>query len=232
MTAVLDAARPAVRAGKPPGPMALFRPFLAELLACCAASGPAADRLTDALRAMTDAASGHGPGAHGTTVKAAFAMAMLADHALAHSRPADAVIAQRLFGANGTRQILFVQADDLIRQGDRADRDLAAVYLSVLSLGFAEDADAAARRPSLHRIVAGERNESGRASPHAYKPPEGAILGAARPSVRRWWWALGGVAAVFLLASHLLWTDATENLAADLRGARAVIEDMGLAWSY
>lgn len=232
MTAVLDSVRPGSRAGKPPGAMELFRPFLAELTACCAASAPAADRLTDALRTMTDTAAGHGPSAHGATVKAVFAMAMLADRALAPTRPAEAVVAHRLFGANGTLQVLFVQADDLIRLGDKADRDLASVYLAVLALGFAEDTDAAARRPSLHRIAAGERNESGRPSPRAYEPPGGAIPGEARPSAKRWWWALGAVAAVFLLASHLLWTGATENLAADLRGARAAIEDMGLAWSY
>lgn len=232
MTAVLDTPRPAVRAGKPPGAMELLRPFLAELEACCMAPGPAADRLTDGLRALTDAAAGHGPAAHGATVKAVFALAMLADRALAQTRPAEAVVAQRLFGTNSTLQILFVQADDLIRLGDRADRDLASVYLAVLSLGFVEDADAAARRPSLHRIVAGERNESARPSPRAYEPPAGAIPGEARPSARRWWWALGAVAATFLLASHLLWTDATADLAADLRGARAAIEDMGLSWSY
>jgi len=218
--------------------MAAFRRFHAELLACCAPGQPvdavpAADRLTAALHALTEAAVPLGPAAHGTTVKAVFAMAMLADRALSAARPAEAVVATRLFGANATMQTLFVQADDLIRQGSKGDRDLAAVYLAVLSLGFAEDPEASARRPSLHRVVAGERTEIGdRASPRAYDPPAGAVLGPERPSARRWWWALGGVAAAFLLVSHLLWADAVGGIDRDLRGARAAIEDMGMSWSY
>lgn len=232
-----------------PAAMAAFRAFHADLLACCAPAGPtatppatpaavpnvapAADRLTAALRTLTDAAVPLGPAAHGATVKAAFAMAMLADRALAVARPAEAVVAARLFGANATMQTLFVQADDLIRQGAKADRDLAAVYLAVLSLGFPEDVEAGVRRSSLHRIVAGERPEGGdRPSPQAYQPPAGAILGAERPSSRRWWWALGGVVGVFLLVSHLLWSDAVGGIDRDLRGARTAIEDMGMSWSY
>lgn len=221
-----------------PETMALFRRFHADLLACCAPAAavqpgvPAADRLVAALHGMTEAATSLGPIGHGTVVKAVFAMAMLADRALAHARPGDAVVAARLFGANATVQTLFLQADDLIRQGAKADRGLAGVYLAVLALGFAEDADAVARRPSLHRILMGERAETGRASPRAYVPPAGAVPGAVRPSARRWWWALGWTVAAFLLVSHLLWADAVDSIGRDLRGARAVVEDMGMSWSY
>ena len=221
-----------------PEAMALFRGFHADLLACCGPAvqqqpgPPPADRLVAALHGMTEAAASLGPIGHGTVVKAVFAMAMLADRALAHARPGEAVVAARLFGANATVQTLFVQADDLIRQGAKADRGLAGVYLAVLALGFAEDADAVARRPSLHRILVGERAETGRASPRAYDPPAGAVPGLPRPSARRWWWALGWTVAAFLLASHLLWAAAVDGIARDLRGARAAIEDMGMSWSY
>lgn len=219
--------------------MTLFRRFHADLLACCGPVQtqaqpvpPAAERLIALLQGMTGTAAALGPVAHGAVVKAAFAMAMLADRALAHARPGEAVVAARLFGANATMQTLFVQADDLIRQGAKADRALASVYLAVLSLGFPEDSEATARRPSLHRIVVGERGGAGRPSPRAYDPPAGAVVGSAAPSARRWWWALGGVAAAFLLVSHLLWADAVGGIARDLRGARAAIEDMGMTWSY
>lgn len=229
---------------RPAGTMALFRAFHADLLACCAPGqapeASAAHRLVAALHGMSDAALPQGPAAHGVVVKAAFAMAMLADRALAPIRPADAVVAGRLFGANATMKTLFVQADDLIRQGTRADRDLAAVYLAVLALGFPDDAEAAARRPSLHRIVVGEsaggrsgtHSASPHASPHAYDPPAGAVPGLFRPAAGRWWWALGGVAAVFLLGTHLLWASTVGTIQRDLGGARAAVEDMGLSWSY
>ncbi|WP_372394657.1 hypothetical protein ABMY26_01225 [Azospirillum sp. HJ39] len=224
-----------------PGALALFRAFHADLLAGCAQeqapAGSVAERLVSTLHGMSAAASARGPAAHGTVVKAVFAMAMLADRALAQTKPADAVVAGRLFGANATLQTLFVQADDLIRQGAKADRELAAVYLSALALGFPDDSQAAARRPQLHRIVAGrdggtERPQAGLASPRAYDPPAGAIAGSFRPSSRRWWWAVGGTAALFLLVSHLLWSAAVNDLQRDLRGARAAVEDMGLSWSY
>ncbi|MBP2227818.1 type VI protein secretion system component VasF [Azospirillum agricola] len=225
------------------GTMTLFRAFHTDLLAACAepqvAAGPgvgpngtAAERLVATLHAMSEAAASRGPAAHGTVVKAVFAMAMLADRALAQTRPADAVIAARLFGANATMQTLLVQADDLIRQGAKADRDLAAVYLAVLSLGFPEDAEASARRPPLHRAVAGERTETRLASPRAAEPAGGAVPGYARPEAKRWWWAVGGSVALFLLVSHLLWAGMVDTIQRDLRGARAAVEDMGLSWSY
>ena len=224
-----------------PGVLALFRAFHTDLLAGCAQeqapAGSVAERLVATLHGMSGAASTQGPAAHGTVVKAVFAMAMLADRALAQVKPADAVVAGRLFGANATMQTLFVQADDLIRQGAKADRELAAVYLAALALGFPDDPQAAARRPQLHRILSRrgdgtERTETGLASPRAYDPPAGAITGSFRPSSRRWWWAVGGTAALFLLVSHLLWSTAVNDLQRDLRGARAAVEDMGLSWSY
>jgi hypothetical protein len=233
--AVPDAAR-----GAGPSVLALFRAFHADLLAACAqeqAAGPVADRLVATLHGMSAAATAQGPAAHGMVVKAAFAMAMLADQALVQVKPADAVVAGRLFGGNATLQTLFVQADDLIRQGAKADRGLAAVYLAALALGFPDDAQATARRSPLHRIVTGkeggtEPQKAGLASPRAYDPPAGAVLGSFRPSARRWWMAVGGVAALFLLVSHLLWTTAVNDLQRDLRGARSAVEDMGLSWSY
>ncbi|MBY6262552.1 hypothetical protein EI613_11600 [Azospirillum sp. 412522] len=232
---------PSTVRGSGAGALALFRAFHADLLAGCAqeqaTAGTVAERLIATLHGMSGAASAQGPAAHGVVVKAVFAMAMLADRALAQVKPADAVVAGRLFGANATLQTLFVQADDLIRQGARADRELAAVYLATLALGFPDDAQASARRPSLHRIVAGreggtDRPQPGLASPRAYDPPAGALTGSFRPSARRWWMAIGGIAALFLLVSHLLWSTTVNDLQRDLRGARSAVEDMGMSWSY
>ena len=237
--AVAAAANPARAAG--PGVLALFRAFHADLLAACAQdqtpAGSVAERLVAMLHGMSASATAQGPAAHGVVVKAAFAMAMLADRALAQVKPADAVVAGRLFGANATLQTLFVQADDLIRQGAKADRGLAAVYLAALALGFPDDAQATARRSPLHRIVTGreggtEQPQAGLASARAYDPPIGAVIGSFRPSARRWWMAVGGVAALFLLVSHLLWSTAVNDLQRDLRGARSAVEDMGQSWSY
>lgn len=223
------------------GVLPLFRVFHTDLLAACAQEqapvGSVAERLVATLHGMSSAATVQGPAAHAMVVKAVFAMAMLADQALSQVKPADAVVAGRLFGANATLQTLFVQADDLIRQGARADRGLATVYLATLALGFPDDAQAAARRSPLHRIVTSkeggtEPTQAGLASPRAYDPPAGALLGSFRPSARRWWMAAGGVAALFLLVSHLLWSTAVNELQRDLRGARSAVEDMGLSWSY
>lgn len=228
-------------AGTGPGVLTLFRAFHTDLLAGCAQeqapAGSVAERLVATLHGMSGAATAQGPAAHGMVVKAVFAMAMLADRALSQVKPADAVVAGRLFGANATLQTLFVQADDLIRQGTKADRGLATVYLATLALGFPDDAQAAARRSPLHRIVTRkeggtEPTHAGLASPRAYDPPAGAVLGTFRPSARRWWMAAGGVTALFLLVSHLLWSTAVNDLQRDLRGARSAVEDMGLSWSY
>ncbi len=227
--------------GTGPGVLTLFRAFHTDLLTGCAQeqapAGSVAERLVATLHGMSSAATAQGPAAHGMVVKAVFAMAMLADRALSQVKPADAVVAGRLFGANATLQTLLVQADDLIRQGARADRGLATVYLATLALGFPDDAQAAARRSPLHRIVTGreggtEPTQAGLASPRAYDPPAGALLGSFRPSARRWWMAAGGVAALFLLVSHLLWSTAVNDLQRDLRGARSAVEDMGMSWSY
>ncbi|MGY0714192.1 hypothetical protein [Azospirillum argentinense] len=242
MTAQLAPAHPAAApkmapaGAKPAGTLALFRTFQEDLLVGCAdaqaPAGTVADRLTATLHGMSGAAVSQGPGAHGTVVKAVFAMAMLADRALAQTRPADAVVSSRLFGANATLQTLFVQADDLIRLGAKADRGLAAVYLAALALGFPDDAQATARRPALHRIVVGERAAASHPSPRACEPPEGAVPGYLAPSGRRWWWAVGGTAVLFLVISHLLWAGAVGGIQRDLSGARAAVEDMGLSWSY
>lgn len=227
--------------GAGPGVLTLFRAFHIDLLAGCAQeqapAGSVAERLVATLHGMSTAATTQGPATHGMVVKAVFAMAMLADRALSQVKPADAVVAGRLFGANATLQTLFVQADDLIRQSARADRGLATVYLATLALGFPDDAQAAARRSPLHRIVTSKEGgtepiQAGLASPRAYDPPAGAVLGTFRPSARRWWMAAGGVAALFLMVSHLLWSTAVNDLQRDLRGARSAVEDMGLSWSY
>ncbi|NUB35489.1 hypothetical protein, partial [Azospirillum brasilense] len=163
---------------KPAGTLALFRAFQEDLLAGCAdaqaPAGTVADRLTATLHGMSGAAVSQGPGAHGTVVKAVFAMAMLADRALAQTRPADAVVSSRLFGANATLQTLFVQADDLIRQGAKADRGLAAVYLAALALGFPDDAQATARRPARRSLRVAGGAAARHPSPRPGQPTEGA----------------------------------------------------------
>jgi type VI secretion system protein ImpK len=129
---------------------------------------------------------------------------------------AGALLESRLFGSQVAGERVFDQIDQLLRDRDPVRRDLAAVYLMVLSLGFQgryrESSDAFRleeyrrelfgfvfrRQPSL---VRGER----RLFPAAY---EHTLRSAPPPPSRRatrWAAVLAGVTLAYLLAAGVAW---------------------------
>ena len=147
----------------------------------------------------------------------------------------------RLFGTQVAGERVFLRIEELLRDRDAARRDLAAVYLMALSLGFQgryrSSGDLARvesdrrelfafvfrRHPSVAR---GER----RLFPQAYQntlrdrapvPPGG-------PG--RWAAIAAGVAVLYLLASTLLWNNVARPVSASAQAvAAAVIDAPGVA---
>lgn len=122
----------------------------------------------------------------------------------------------RLFGTQVAGERVFERISQLLRDRDPVQRDLAAVYLMALSLGFQgryrESPDAYRleefrrelfgfvfrRQPSLLR---GER----RLFPAAYEHTRRSAPPPPPRRATRWAAVLGGVALVYLLAAGLAW---------------------------
>jgi len=189
-------------------------------------------RLTALLeRQAVEAARTGGQVAAALCREAQYVMAAVGDETLLNldwwgrSGWASHLLEQRLFGTQVAGERVFARVEELLRDGDAARRDLAAVYLMALSLGFQGryrgttsigQVDAYRRElfafvfrrhPSLSR---GER----RLFPQAYEntlrdrapvPPGG-------PG--RWTGILAAVAAVYLLLSTLLWNGVARPVAA------------------
>lgn len=142
----------------------------------------------------------------------------------------------RLFGTQVAGERLFQRIDELPRDRDAGRRDLAAVYLMALSLGFQGRYRGTAgiarveayrrelfafvfrRHPSLAR---GER----RLFPQAYEntlrdrapvPPRG-------PG--RWSAVLAGVAVLYLLVSTLLWNHVANPVSASAAAVVSAVSD-------
>jgi type VI secretion system protein ImpK len=149
---------------------------------------------------------------------------------------AGSLLEARLFGSQVAGERVFDRIDELLRDRDPVRRDLAAVYLMALSLGFQgryrESRDAFRleeyrrelfgfvfrRQPSLLR---GER----RLFPAAY---EHTLRSAPPPPSRRasrWALALAGVALAYLLAAGLVWRDVSRPVREAAVGLAESVED-------
>lgn len=129
-----------------------------------------------------------------------------------------ALLESRLFGSQVAGERVFARIDVLLRDRDPVQRDLAAVYLMALSLGFRgrfRDTREEHRVEEYRRelfgfvfrrqpsLVRGER----RLFPASY---EHTLRGAARPPRRRitgWLGVLAGVSLAYLVLAGLLWRD-------------------------
>ncbi len=126
----------------------------------------------------------------------------------------------RLFGSHMAGELFFVRLDELLKDRDAVYRDVAAVYLMALCLGFEgkyrgtrsrEELDDRRRRlfafvfkrqPSL---LKGER----RLFPQAYEHTVQEKSAVRLPHTGRWMAALAVVSLFYLLVSHGLWRDVT-----------------------
>jgi type VI secretion system protein ImpK len=148
------------------------------------------------------------------------------------------LLEQRLFGTQVAGERIFLRIDELLRDRDAARRDLAAVYLMALSLGFQGRYRGTAsigrvdayrrelfafvfrRHPALSR---GER----RLFPQAYEntlrdrapvPPRG-------PG--RWTGVLAAVVILYLLVSTLVWNNVADPVSRRAQAVMATVSDGG-----
>ena len=161
--------------------------------------------------------------------RAQYAMAALADevflHLDWHGREAwrQNLIEAKLFGSHRAGEELFERIEDLLRDRDAGQAELARVYLSVLALGFQgkyrgkPDADHELEviRRRLYRFIFGRdpRVVRGREAlvPQAYA----STLERPRvelPHLKPWIWALALVTIVWIAGSHLIWRNAVREI--------------------
>ncbi|HEX7242631.1 MAG TPA: DotU family type IV/VI secretion system protein [Longimicrobiaceae bacterium] len=169
-------------------------------------------------------------GGAGTYREAQYVMAALADEVFLgldwEGREAWGAgpLESRLFGSYFAGEMFFRRVDDLLRDQQEVDREIAAVYLMALSLGFQGRYRGTARIGELERyrrelfpFVFGRQptlHEGGRtlfpqASAHTLEDPARLRL----PPVAPWVAAVAAMVLVYLLVAHGLWLDATRGLA-------------------
>mgnify|MGYP001809657915 CR=1 FL=1 len=202
------------------------------------------DRLVQLLETLgQEAARTGGPFAAALFADAKYAMAALGDDVFLSldwpGRQAwkSVLLEQRLFNSYVAGEALFQRIDRLFQQPDGGSRDLAAVYLAVLGLGFegkfrAHDSrgEVTEYRLRLHRLLAKGRPLSERVSGRAYERLISSTTPKFLPTARAWYWAIGGVVGLFLVVSHIVWAVNTGSIAEDLGAARAAIENLGTSW--
>jgi type VI secretion system protein ImpK len=212
------------------------------------ASGPpsahaVSGRLMSLLeRQALDAARHGGETGAGLHADAQYVMAALADEVFLHldwwgrGPWAASLLEARLFGTQVAGERIFDRIDTLLRDRDPVQRDLAAVYLMALSLGFQgryRDSRGAhrleeyrrelfgfvfRRQPSLAR---GERRLFPRAYEHTLRsePPPPARR------VTRWAAVLAGTLLVYLVAAGMVWRDVATPVRAAAHHLVRSVED-------
>ena len=169
--------------------------------------------------------------------EAQYAMAALADEILLNFEwPGrnvwtSCLIEEALFGSRIAGDRIFERLEELLRTRDPARRDLALVYLLMLSLGFEgryRGTDCAARmqayRAALYRFAFGrDPDPSDRArqiSPQAYAFTVSDALPQQIPHVRKWITILLLVIVSMLGLSQLIWQWKAVPLVADILGTK------------
>lgn len=159
---------------------------------------------------------------------AAYVMAALADEAFlaldweGRQLWSQSLLETRLFGTHVAGERVFDRAEALLRERD--DREMAAVLLLALSLGFegrhrgrGEDGHAAIRelKSRLLAFTASggvEPGSDGRLFPQAYAHTLAGKGEVQLPRVMRWSLVLAAVLLVYLVVSHALWVDASAEV--------------------
>ena len=137
-----------------------------------------------------------------------------------------------LYGTRSAGARVFERIDQLTAAGEPAQRELAAVYLAALAVGFeGQYAGAADRSPlddcrrRLRTFVFGDREPlQGPLVAQCYAHTDVSGRGPLLRSARVWWWAALVVLAAWLAASSVAWRRATEPIAESAARVDAVLE--------
>jgi type VI secretion system protein ImpK len=131
------------------------------------------------------------------------------------------------FGTRRAGEAVFARIERLGDNQHPAQKELAAVYLAALALGFQgryagrSDRGAIERyKRQLYRIVFETQPDMAdpfrRVMPTCYESTMAVGAGRRLRSPRLWWWAAAAVITVWLVASHVMWTRLTGPLYRDV----------------
>ena len=167
-------------------------------------------------------------GEHGATryLTAQFVMAALADELMLRLRWEGReywkvnLLEQALFGSHQAGTLLFEKLDRLLAENDPNDREMAAIFLQALSLGFrgghrGEDGPRllGAYRKKLHGFIYGEApaitDSATRLFPDAYDHTVVREERGFLPPVTRWGVIFAALLLLYLAGSHHAWRSTT-----------------------
>ena len=122
----------------------------------------------------------------------------------------------QLFGTRFAGQAIFARIDRLVQEGQPEHRELAAVYLSALALGFrgkyadrSDGGEIDRCKSRLYGFIFGKAPDLAhpfrRLLPQCYASTIVAGEGRRLRNPRVWWWTVAAVVVVWLLGSHVLW---------------------------
>jgi len=136
-----------------------------------------------------------------------------------------------LFGSRCAGQAVFDRIDRLIAGADPNSRELAAVYLTALALGFegkyAGLPDSGAideYKRRLRQFVFGNRDSlTGPLVPQCDTGTMAVGRGLLLQNARVWWWTVPAVVAIWLVVSSLLWRQLRTPIVAGISRADATL---------
>ncbi len=169
--------------------------------------------------------------AHGAALQAwrdaQFLMAALADDVFVRLQWSGAAwwlwnpLETALYGTRCAGSRVFERIDQLTAAADPAYRELGAVYLTALAVGFeGQDAGAVDRSPlddyrrRLRTFIFGDRESlQGPLVAQCYAHTDLSARGALLRSARVWWWAALVVLGAWLAGSSMAWRHVTDPIA-------------------
>jgi type VI secretion system protein ImpK len=139
----------------------------------------------------------------------------------------------QLFGTRFAGQAIFARIERLVTEGHQEHRELAAVYLTALALGFrgkyTNRADGGAidrYKVRLHEFIFAKAPDLAhpfrRLLPQCYGSTIVAGEGRRLRNPRIWWWTVAAVVVVWLITSHVLWVRLVDPLSDPIATIRSL----------
>lgn len=165
--------------------------------------------------------------------QARYLLACFADDLLGRGEAAHAAawraasLESNLYRTDAAGMEIFERVEKLLEIGDPGRRELAALYLMALALGFrgrleGESGDGTLRsyRKRLLALAAPERQAEETVpwiSPTAYRHTVSRIGTELLPNLKLWGWIAGGAVVLLLIVSSLVFSDGTAGIAATVQ---------------
>jgi type VI secretion system protein ImpK len=219
----------------------LFRDFHGRVARCRQRLEDSADEvaLAEAQEPLLEVLTAMEPGAEDryatdsvSLQQARYLMACFADDVLGRGEAGhgaawrSASLESNLFRSDAGDSEIFQRIDKLLEVGDPGRRELAALYLMALALGFRGRLEAEsgavtlqAYRNRLLALAAPERQGADAArwiSPTAYRHTASGKEKELLPNLKLWGWIAGGAVILLLVVSSLVFSEHTGGIAASV----------------